>query len=142
MCRQIYYIVYIYILIYRCTCTYVHITITLIHPDVCSLFKVFRTFGASLITVGYSGHVLFEGKRELKCTSGLWILDLLIYNVSMSVHLQRINFAKGSWKDGMNAPFCCVQSFALYWERQKKPTEQILAFSNKILTQEPCEMTA
>ena len=95
MCRQIYNIVYI--LIYRCTCTYLHRTITLIHPDVCSLLTMFfRTSGASLITVGYSGHVLFEGKRELKSTSGLWILDLLIYNFSMSVHLQKINFANGS----------------------------------------------
>ena len=129
MCRQIYNIVYI--LIYRCTCTYLHRTITLIHPDVCSLLTMFfRTSGASLITVGYSGHVLFEGKRELKSTSGLWILDLLIYNFSMSVHLQKINFANGSWKDGMHLSVVFNRSHCSGKDRKKNRTDSCVQQEN------------
>lgn len=82
--------------------------------------RFFRTFGASLITVGYSGHVLFEGKGELKSTSGLWILDLLIYNVSMSVHLPKINFANGSWQDGMHMSVMFNRSHCSGKDRKKK----------------------
>jgi len=90
--------------------------------------KFFRTFGASLIAVGYSGNVLFEGKRELKSTSGLWILDLLIYNVSMSVHLQKICFANGSWKDGMHLSVVFNRLHCSGKDRKKNRTDSARKF--------------
>ena len=79
----------------------------------------FRTFGASLIAVGYSGNVLFEGKRELKSTSGLWILDLLIHN-----------FANGSWKDGMHLSVVFNRSHCTGKDRKKNRTDSCLQQEN------------